>query len=189
MFGLFSVDTLLDILPEPVRGLVSRSRRVRPCPGGVRIELRHLGGPGTRDRARALEDRLLAQGVRRAEVNGTLGCVFVGCDRDHADRPTRHERRLRHHRDRRRRARRAPCRCWSTPPPQRAGTSPRARHPPARHHHRRGGLRRLGLAVSVPGLSRVFGCRPVGPVGWSLALGCAAAATLVAVAIERSRTR
>ncbi|MFG1948390.1 HAD-IC family P-type ATPase [Nonomuraea sp. NPDC048826] len=76
---------MLDILPEPVRGLVPRARRVRPCPGGVRVELRYVGGPGTDERARALEDRLLAQGVRRAEVNGALGCVFLGCDPDDTD--------------------------------------------------------------------------------------------------------
>ena len=82
MFGLFSVDTLLDILPEPVRGLVPRPRRVRRCPGGVRVELRHLGGPGTEDRARALEERLLAHGARRAEVIGALNAVFAGLDPD-----------------------------------------------------------------------------------------------------------
>ncbi|MFI6705799.1 HAD-IC family P-type ATPase [Nonomuraea sp. NPDC050478] len=78
-FGLFSADTLLDLLPEPVRGLVPRPRRVRACPGGTRVELRHLGGPGTEERVRELEGRLLAHGARRAEVNGALGCVFVDC--------------------------------------------------------------------------------------------------------------
>jgi cation-transporting ATPase I len=37
----------------------------------------------------------------------------------------------------------------------------------------------LVLAVSVPGLSRLFGCRPVGPVGWTIGVGCGAAAGLM----------
>ncbi|MGW4468812.1 HAD-IC family P-type ATPase [Nonomuraea sp. NPDC004354] len=78
--GLPSVDTLLDLVPEPVRGFIPRPRRVQPCAGGVRIELRRVGGPGSERFARALEERLRAVGAGRAEVNGALGCVFVGCD-------------------------------------------------------------------------------------------------------------
>ncbi|WP_188190337.1 cation-translocating P-type ATPase [Nonomuraea sp. SYSU D8015] len=80
LFGLLSADTLLTMLPEPVRSMVPRPRRVQPCPGGARIELRSIGGPRTERRARVLEERLRAVGVPRAEVNGALGCVFVGFD-------------------------------------------------------------------------------------------------------------
>ncbi|MEU8247827.1 HAD-IC family P-type ATPase [Nonomuraea sp. NPDC048916] len=80
VFDQLSAGKLLNILPEPLRGLVPRPRHVRECPGGVRVELRNLGGPGTEREARALEERLLAAGVARAEVNGALGGVFVACD-------------------------------------------------------------------------------------------------------------
>jgi cation-transporting ATPase I len=80
LFGMLSTDTLLDMLPQPVRRVLPRSRRVRRCPGGVRIELRSIGGPRTERPARVLEERLRAAGAPRAEVNGALGSVFVGCD-------------------------------------------------------------------------------------------------------------
>ncbi|MEV0151128.1 MULTISPECIES: HAD-IC family P-type ATPase [unclassified Nonomuraea] len=73
---------LLTMLPEPVRGLLPRPRGVRACPGGVRVELRALGGPGTERAARVLEERLRAAGAERAEVNGVLGSVYVSCDPD-----------------------------------------------------------------------------------------------------------
>ncbi|MFE1313292.1 HAD-IC family P-type ATPase [Streptomyces sp. NPDC058755] len=61
--------------------LLTRTRRTWEVADGVQIEARHLGRPGTAEAARALEARLCAvPGVGRAEVNGTLGCVFVGCD-------------------------------------------------------------------------------------------------------------
>ncbi|MHA7653185.1 cation-translocating P-type ATPase [Mycobacterium sp. ML4] len=44
-----------------------------------------------------------------------------------------------------------------------------------------GSLVVLGVVVSTPGLSRLFGCTPVGPVGWGQALLAATAASLVAV--------
>lgn len=47
-----------------------------------------------------------------------------------------------------------------------------------------GSLVVLGATVSLPGLCRFFGCRPLGPVGWSIALGSAGAATLVGMVIE-----
>ncbi|MFE3450410.1 HAD-IC family P-type ATPase [Nonomuraea sp. NPDC059194] len=75
-----AADTVLGILPDSLRSRFPRPRRIQKCPGGVRIALRQLGGPGTDQAARALEDRLRAAGVDRAEVNGALGCVFVGCD-------------------------------------------------------------------------------------------------------------
>ncbi|MEW1836797.1 cation-transporting P-type ATPase [Nonomuraea angiospora] len=80
LFGLLNAGTLLNMFPEPVRSVLPRSRRVQPCPGGARIELRNIGGPRTTRSARELEDRLRAVGVPRAEVNGALGCVFVACD-------------------------------------------------------------------------------------------------------------
>ncbi|WP_240777722.1 cation-translocating P-type ATPase [Nonomuraea basaltis] len=73
------------MLPQPVRGALSCPRQVRTCPGGARIELRKVGGPDSEDTARALEERLLCAGVDRAEVNGALGFVFVGCDVDTVD--------------------------------------------------------------------------------------------------------
>ncbi len=81
----FPADTILAMLPEPVRSMLPRPRRIQRCASGVRIELRRVGGPGTEAAARALEDRLRSAGVDRAEVNGALGCVFVGCDPSTAD--------------------------------------------------------------------------------------------------------
>jgi cation-transporting ATPase I len=46
-------------------------------------------------------------------------------------------------------------------------------------------LAALGVIISVPGLSRLFGCRPTGPLGWSIGLGCAAAATVVGAMVDR----
>ncbi|GGK56353.1 cation-translocating P-type ATPase [Streptomyces flaveus] len=49
-------------------------------PGGVQIEVRRLGRPGTAGAAREVEAGLRrVPGVSRAEVNGALGCVYVGC--------------------------------------------------------------------------------------------------------------
>ncbi|HSC88292.1 MAG TPA: cation-transporting P-type ATPase, partial [Polyangiaceae bacterium] len=36
----------------------------------------------------------------------------------------------------------------------------------------------LGLIVQTPGVSGAFGCRPLGPIGWSVALGSSVAATV-----------
>ncbi|MDP4503308.1 HAD-IC family P-type ATPase [Nonomuraea turcica] len=80
-----TAGTLLKMLPRPVRGMLRCPRLVRTCPGGVRIEVWNVGGPRTEDAARDLEERLLSAGVHRAEVNGALGCVFVGCDVDTVD--------------------------------------------------------------------------------------------------------
>lgn len=63
--------------------LLSSSRTLRhwPVAGGVQIEVRRLGRPGTACAARAAERALRElPGVRRAEVNGVLGCVHVGCE-------------------------------------------------------------------------------------------------------------
>ncbi|WP_327048984.1 cation-translocating P-type ATPase [Microbispora sp. NBC_01189] len=43
----------------------------------------------------------------------------------------------------------------------------------------------LGFIVTVPGVSTVFGCRPLGPGGWVIGLTSAAAATLVGVLVRR----
>ncbi len=39
----------------------------------------------------------------------------------------------------------------------------------------------LALIVQTPGLSHVFGCRPLGPIGWGTAIGASTAATVGAV--------
>ncbi|CAM5381715.1 cation-translocating P-type ATPase [Streptomyces aurantiogriseus] len=54
--------------------------------GGVQVQVRWLGGPGTAGAARRVESALRElPGVRRAEVNGTLGCVYVGCEPEETD--------------------------------------------------------------------------------------------------------
>ncbi|GLW23860.1 haloacid dehalogenase [Microbispora amethystogenes] len=47
----------------------------------------------------------------------------------------------------------------------------------------------LGFIVTVPGVSTVFGCRPLGPVGWVIGLSSAAAATFVGVLAGRPAVR
>lgn len=66
----------------PVVGPVLRPRapRLWRTPGGVQVEVLRLGRPGTSGAAREAEATLLTvPGVYRAEVNGTLGCVYVAC--------------------------------------------------------------------------------------------------------------
>ncbi|GCB49673.1 cation-translocating P-type ATPase [Streptomyces sp. NL15-2K] len=66
----------------PVVGPLLRPRtpRLWRTPGGVQIEVLRLGRPGTAGAAREVETTLREMpGVYRAEVNGTLGCVYVGC--------------------------------------------------------------------------------------------------------------
>jgi cation-transporting ATPase I len=68
-------------MPVPGRLLKPDTRRTWPTDGGVQVELRHLGRPGTTQAARDVENLLSGvPGVARAEVNGTLGCVYVGCE-------------------------------------------------------------------------------------------------------------
>jgi cation-transporting ATPase I len=43
----------------------------------------------------------------------------------------------------------------------------------------------LAGIVSVPGLSHLFGCRPLGPIGWGLALGTAAGGTVIGALAPR----
>lgn len=48
-----------------------------------------------------------------------------------------------------------------------------------------GSLIALGAIVQTPGLSHVFGCTPLGPIGWGTALVSSAGATLIAPLIDR----
>jgi cation-transporting ATPase I len=43
----------------------------------------------------------------------------------------------------------------------------------------------LAVIVETPGLSHLFGCRPLGPVGWTTALTSATAATAAAIVVPR----
>ncbi|MFJ8633604.1 HAD-IC family P-type ATPase [Streptomyces sp. NPDC093568] len=75
--SLSAVPAVLPVIGPLVR---PRTPGLWPTSGGVQIELRRLGRPGTVAEARALEAALRrVPGVSRAEVNGTLGCVYVGC--------------------------------------------------------------------------------------------------------------
>ena len=47
LLGALRPDTLLSLLPEPVRSLVPRGRRMEMCAGGIRVELRNIGGRGS----------------------------------------------------------------------------------------------------------------------------------------------
>lgn len=75
--GLAAVPAALPVIGSALR---SRGPGLWPTSGGVQIAVRRLGGPGTAAAARELEATLRqVPGVSRAEVNGTLGCVYVGC--------------------------------------------------------------------------------------------------------------
>ncbi|MEV7801654.1 HAD-IC family P-type ATPase [Microbispora sp. NPDC088329] len=81
-----SAALLRGVLPEPLRDLFPSPREVRRCPGGLRVDLRGIGRPGSEDAAGRLEERLRAvPGVERAEVNGRIGAVFVACDPERTD--------------------------------------------------------------------------------------------------------
>jgi hypothetical protein len=45
-----------------------------------------------------------------------------------------------------------------------------------------GSLAVMGTLISIPGVSQLLGCTPLGPIGWAQALGSAGAAT-AAVAV------
>ncbi|GHH84800.1 cation-translocating P-type ATPase [Streptomyces capitiformicae] len=65
---------------NPEKGDPPRTPRFWRTAGGVQVETRRLGLPGTAGEARAVEKALRGlPGVSRAEVNGALGCVYVGC--------------------------------------------------------------------------------------------------------------
>jgi cation-transporting P-type ATPase I len=42
----------------------------------------------------------------------------------------------------------------------------------------------LAAVIQTPGLSRFFGCQPLGPVGWGIAIGSAAAATVASIVAD-----
>jgi cation-transporting ATPase I len=48
-----------------------------------------------------------------------------------------------------------------------------------------GSLVSLGALISTPGISQLLGCTPIGPIGWTQALGTAAAATAAAAVAPR----
>jgi H+-transporting ATPase len=48
-----------------------------------------------------------------------------------------------------------------------------------------GSLVSLGVLISTPGISQLLGCTPLGPIGWTQALGTAAAATAAAAVAPR----
>jgi len=39
----------------------------------------------------------------------------------------------------------------------------------------------LAGIVQTPGLSQLFGCKPLGPIGWATAIGASTAATYAAI--------
>ncbi|WP_436760383.1 HAD-IC family P-type ATPase [Streptosporangium sp. V21-05] len=76
-----AVPGAIKVVPAAVMNALPRSRGKRACPGGLHVDLHVIGSPGSEPRARRLENALLRlEGVGRAEVNGILGSVFVGCD-------------------------------------------------------------------------------------------------------------
>jgi cation-transporting ATPase I len=46
-------------------------------------------------------------------------------------------------------------------------------------------LAALAVIVQTPGLSQLFGCRPLGPIGWTFAVAPAVAGTVIAAAVTR----
>jgi len=48
-----------------------------------------------------------------------------------------------------------------------------------------GSIALLGLLIQTPGVSRFFGCTPLGPLGWTIALGSATSATLAGTLTDR----
>jgi cation-transporting P-type ATPase I len=49
-----------------------------------------------------------------------------------------------------------------------------------------GSLIAMGTLISIPGVSRLLGCTPLGPLGWAQALGSAGAATVAVAAAGRA---
>jgi magnesium-transporting ATPase (P-type) len=47
----------------------------------------------------------------------------------------------------------------------------------------------LALVIQTPGVSRFFGCTPLGPVGWTIALGSATSATMLGTVLDRYTAR
>lgn len=73
-------SVLFKFVPTALLRSSTSAPRFWRTPGGVQIEVRRLGRPGTAGAAREVEAGLRrVPGVSRAEVNGALGCVYVGC--------------------------------------------------------------------------------------------------------------
>src|SRR5262249_10829897 len=47
-----------------------------------------------------------------------------------------------------------------------------------------GSFAALGLIVQTPGLSQLFGCRPLGPIGWGLGISSSVLATAMSPVID-----
>jgi magnesium-transporting ATPase (P-type) len=47
-----------------------------------------------------------------------------------------------------------------------------------------GSFAALGLIVQTPGISQLFGCRPLGPIGWSIGLASSTAVTLLSPIVD-----
>jgi cation-transporting ATPase I len=76
-----STAAVWGVMPDAIRNVLPHPRETRACAGGLQIALRTVGGPGTDRVSRRLEALLLTlEGVERAEVNGALSCLFVGCE-------------------------------------------------------------------------------------------------------------
>jgi cation-transporting ATPase I len=43
----------------------------------------------------------------------------------------------------------------------------------------------LATVIEIPGVSQAFGCTPLGPLAWSIVLGCSTAATITSAALPR----
>jgi hypothetical protein len=43
----------------------------------------------------------------------------------------------------------------------------------------------LAAVIQIPGISTFLDCTPLGPVAWSVVLGCSAAGTLVSAVLPR----
>nr|WP_239657330.1 cation-translocating P-type ATPase [Mycobacterium riyadhense] len=51
-----------------------------------------------------------------------------------------------------------------------------------------GSLALVGILISIPGVSQLLGCTPLGPLGWAQALGAATAATIAVAILSRVLT-
>ncbi|MEU0515014.1 cation transporting ATPase C-terminal domain-containing protein, partial [Amycolatopsis sp. NPDC006125] len=49
-----------------------------------------------------------------------------------------------------------------------------------------GSVALLAAVIQTPGVSQFFGCTPLGPIGWGMALGSAGAATALGAVVGRT---